>query len=69
MSSFKQILPILGMLKEQKNVRHLSFLKRVVKRVQNCIIEALGANCPQWRGWQSRGLSRTRIGLFKRELP
>ena len=35
------------MLREQKNVRHLSFLKRVVKRVQNCIIEALGANCPQ----------------------
>lgn len=47
MSNFKQIKSILGTLKDQKNVRHLSFLKRFTKRMQNNVVESLGANCPQ----------------------
>lgn len=47
MSYYKQIKSILGTLKDQKNVRHLSYLKRFLKRVQNNIIEELGVDCPQ----------------------
>lgn len=47
MLKFKQIISIMAKLKEQKNVRHLSWLKRFLQRVLTMIINELESDCPQ----------------------
>ena len=46
MLPFKKILAIYAILKETKNIRHLRWMKRFLKRVRTEVIEVLGNSCP-----------------------